>query len=224
MVDSYKPTTDPGEVHLFPNHPDTELFRFTGAYYRDKILAVDTIVGRVISQLEAEGLLESTFVFYFGDHGGVLPGSKGYAYETGLHVPLVVRIPEKFEHLVDMKRGSTSDRFVSFVDFGPTLLELAGIKIPQQIDGVPFLGKDMGEYAGDDQQVTYGYADRFDEKYDMVRTIRRGDLKYIRNYQPFNFDGLQNNYRYKCLAYEQWRTMYEEGKLNEIQRRFFEPK
>ena len=77
LMETYQPVSSPDSVFLFPNHPDTDLFRFTSAYYRDRMLAVDTIVGRVIQQLEDEGLLESTFVFYFGDHGGVLPGSKG---------------------------------------------------------------------------------------------------------------------------------------------------
>jgi hypothetical protein len=224
LMESYQPVTDPDEVHLFPQHPDTDLFRFTGAYYRDKILAVDTIVGRVIKQLEEDGLLESTFVFYFGDHGGVLPGSKGYAYETGLHIPLVVRVPEKFRHLVDFKQGTQCEGFVSFVDFGPTLLQLAGVKLPGNIDGTPFLGNGITAEKVRARQVSYGYADRFDEKYDLVRTVRKGNLKYMRNYQPFNVDGLQNNYRYKCLAFEQWRDLYRAGDLNAVQAQFFEPR
>ena len=221
-METYAPVTDPADVFLFPQHPDTELFRFTAAYYRDRILAVDSIVGRVLDRLEAEGELENTFVFYFSDHGGVLPGSKGYLYESGLHVPLVVRIPERFRHLVTQKAGSASDRFVSFVDFGPTLLALAGIPLPESIDGIPFLGAAAAEKAQGAREITFGYADRFDEKYDMVRTVRRGSFKYMRSYQPFNFDGLQNNYRYLCLAYQQWRTMYQQGALNAVQRAFFE--
>jgi len=221
---TYHPVTDPDSVFLFPNHPDTELFRFTSAYYRDRILGVDTIVGQVLDQLEQDGLLESTFVFYFGDHGGVLPGSKGYTYETGLHVPLVVRIPEKFRHLVDLKRGESTAGFVSFIDFGPTLLHLAGIELPGGIDGRPFMGKGITRKALEERQVTYGYADRFDEKYDLVRTVRKGDLKYMRSYQPFNVDGLQNNYRYLCLAFQQWREMYRTGELDPVQAAFFEPR
>ncbi len=222
LMESYTPVTDPDSVHLFPNHPDTEIFRFTGAYYRDRILAVDTIVGRVISQLEEDGLLESTFIFYFGDHGGVLPGSKGYIYETGLHIPLVVRIPAKFRHLVDFERGEETAGFVSFADFGPTLLELAGIEIPEGIDGKPFLGQDISsdELAG--RNVVFGYADRFDEKYDLVRSVRKGRYKYMRNYQPFIPNALHNYYRYRSLAYQQWRDMYHKGELNDIQRSFFE--
>ena len=64
-------------------------------------------------------LLEDTFVFYFGDHGGVLPRGKGYAYESGVHVPLVVGF--NFSHLVDHEEGTRTDGFVSFIDFGPTV-------------------------------------------------------------------------------------------------------
>jgi len=222
LMETYSPVTDPDSVTVFPNHPDTELFRFTGAYYRDKILAVDTIVGNVVKELDEAGELENTFIFYFGDHGGVLPGSKGYTYETGLHIPLVVRIPKNFSHLVDQKPGARMDGFVSFVDFGPTLLELAGIEIPKGIDGKPFLGKSLHGKPVSAEEVTYGYADRFDEKYDLVRTVRKGHIKYMRSYQPFNMDGLQNNYRYRSLAYQQWRDLFNRGELNEVQSRFFE--
>ena len=224
LMQTYSPVTDPGKVVLFPNHPDTELFRFTAAYYRDRILSIDTIVGRVIGELEREGILENTFVFYFSDHGGVLPGSKGYLYETGLHVPLVVRIPEKFRHLVEEERGTRCGEFVSFVDFGPTLLHLAGIPLPEGSDGTPFLGDVTEEGGRVHRQVTYGYADRFDEKIDLVRSVRRGNMKYMRSYQPFNMDGLQNNYRYRCLAFRQWRDLYNQGALSAVQAQFFEPR
>jgi arylsulfatase A-like enzyme len=224
LMENYHPVTDPADVRLFPNHPDTELFRFTAAYYLDRILSLDTIVGEVIRQLEEDGLLKDTFVFYFSDNGGVLPGSKGYTCEAGLHVPLVVRVPEHFRHLVNLPRGARAEDFVSFVDFGPTLLELAGLQIPAGIDGTPFLGQGAMELPSGSRSVTFGYADRFDEKYDLVRTARKGQMKYVRNYQPFNFDGLQNNYRYRCLAFQQWRDMYHAGQLNPVQSRFFEPR
>lgn len=222
LVETYEPVIPPGEVHVFPNHPDTELFRFTGAYYRDRILKIDTIVGDVLNELEEAGELENTFVFYFADHGGVLPGSKGYIYETGLHIPLVVRIPENYRHLADLPAGSESGAFVSFVDFGPTVLQLAGVEIPGGIDGLPFLGEGISSADQQGRDLTFGYADRFDEKYDLVRSVRKGNMKYMRNYQGFNFDGLQNNYRYNCLAFAQWRDLYEAGDLDEIQAAFYE--
>src|SRR5690606_33845694 len=70
----------------------------------------------------------------------------------------------------------------------------------------------------------FGYADRFDEKYDFCRSLRKGNYKYLRNYQSYYPDALQNNYRYNMLAYQEWRTLYREGKLNLVQRQFFLPK
>ncbi|MFP4057619.1 MAG: sulfatase-like hydrolase/transferase [Candidatus Brocadiia bacterium] len=216
--------TEPSTVALAPYHPDTRTFRITTARYHDCMAAVDQQVERLVAQLEEDGLLEETFVFYFGDHGGVLPRSKGYIYETGLHVPLVVRVPAKWRHLVTLEPGSRTGAFVSFVDFGPTLLHLAGIDLPPQMDGKPFLGPDISpeDLAARDQ--AFGYADRFDEKYDLCRSLRKGRFKYIRNYQAFYPDGLQNNYRYRMLAYQEWRRLYREGKLSAVQSQFFQPK
>ncbi len=208
---------DPGKVKLAPYHPDTKTFRYTQARYHDNIVKIDNVVGGIIDELKNDDLLENTFVFYFGDHGGVLPRSKGYAFETGLHVPLVVRIPKNFKHLVKYSTNYREAGFVEFIDFGPTLLNLAGIKIPDEIDGIPFMGK-----GSKTREFTFNYADRFDEKYDFVRWIRKGRYSYQRNFQPFNFDALQNDYRYKQLAFTEWRNLFQQGKLNDIQKQFFE--
>ena len=216
--------TPVGEVELHPYHPDTSTFRYTHARYHDRMSIIDNLVGSELKKLKDEGLLEDTFIFYFGDHGGVLPRSKGYAYESGLHVPLVVRIPKNFKHLVDHNRGSRTDGFVSFIDFGPTILHLAGIDIPEFMDGNPFFGKGITRKSLAKRNETFGYADRFDEKYDMVRTLRMGKWKYVRNYQGFYPDGLQNNYRYRMLAYQKWRELFNAGKLNAEQSQFFLPR
>ncbi len=175
---------------------------------------IDKIVGQTVAQLEEDGLLEDTFVFYFGDHGGVLPRSKGYLYDTGLHVPLVVRVPENFNNLVDGKFGDRVSGFVSFIDFGPTALQLAGVAVPQQMDGKPFLGKGISMKEVDSRDEVFSYADRFDEKYDLIRSLHKGRFQYLRNYQPYLPDGLNNNYRYKNLAYAQWRDLFYAGELN----------
>jgi len=216
--------TDRNECFIFPNHPNTEVFKYTNARYRDKIITLDKQIGKVLKQLEEDGLLDNTFIFYYGDHGGVLPGSKGYLTETGLHVPLVVYVPEKYKHLVPTETGTKNDAFVSFVDFGPTILNLADAEIPDGIDGHAFLGKGISETDLAERNETYGYADRFDEKYDMVRSVRVDNFKYIRNYQPFNFDGLWNNYRYNQMGYREWFDLFKKGELNEIQAAFFKTK
>lgn len=214
--------TDRNAVFIAPYHPDTPTFRYTYARYHDRIRQVDEQIGKVVEQLSADGLLEDTFIFYFGDHGGVLPRGKGYAYESGLHIPLVVRIPENWQHLVAAAPGTRVKGFVSFIDFGPTLLHLAGVEVPDGVDGRPFLGAGISLADVDKRDEAFGYADRFDEKYDFVRTLRKGKFKYVRSYQPFNFDGLQNNYRYKMLAYREWRDLYRADKLTAVQRQFFE--
>ncbi|MEX0882663.1 MAG: sulfatase [Cyclobacteriaceae bacterium] len=224
LMEEYSTKDDPNHVVLPPIYPDTPLFRFTMAYHRDKIRSIDEWVGQKIQELEKEGLLEDTFVFYFGDHGGVLPGSKGYVYETGLHVPLVVRIPENWKHLVNVEKGNRLNGFVRFIDFAPTALHLAGLAIPEQMDGKPFLGPKIELHELETRDETLGHADRFDEKYEMVRSLRKGKWKYIRSFQPYYPDGLQNNYRYKMLAFEEWRTYSKDQKLDEIQQSFFQAK
>lgn len=216
--------TDPDSVQLQPYFPDTPTFRYTRARYHDRIQAIDQVVQSTLDDLQSAGQLENTFVFYFGDHGGVLPRSKGYAYESGLHVPLIVRVPENYRALAGRDLGTRTSGFVEFVDFGPTVLALAGIDPPHGIDGDAFLGGTVDPQQVDARNEAFGYADRFDEKYDFVRTLRQGNWKYMRHFEPFLPDALQNNYRYKMLAYQQWRRLFREGKLNGVQRQFFEAK
>jgi len=217
-------TNNLDSVKPFPYHPDTPTFRYTQSLYHNHHKDVDKEIGKFIKKLEDENLLDNTIIFYYADHGGVLPRSKGYIYESGLNVPLVVRVPEKFKKLSPFKAGSRTSTFVEFVDLVPTVLSLAGIEIPRSIDGKPFLGKKLKKSKLEKQNTTFGYADRFDEKYDLVRSVRVGKYKYIRNYQPFNVDGLYNFYRYKMLAYKEWYKLFQDGKLNEVQSQFFKPR
>lgn len=224
QMEKEKLGTNPAQMQVAPYHPDTPTFRYTYARYHDRIKQIDAAVGDMLKRLSDDGLLEDTFVFYFGDHGGVLPRSKGYLYESGLHVPLVVRIPKKWQQAACFPRGSRTGGFVSFVDFGPTVLHLAGLPVAALSDGRPFLGEGVSAEEVNSRDEVFGYADRFDEKYELVRSLRKGRFKYIRNYQAFYPDALQNNYRYRILAYQQWRELYQQGKLNSAQRQFFERK
>ncbi len=223
-MEQTKTETDPATVFIPPIHPDTPTFRYTYARYHDRMAEIDRRVGQVVAALEEDGLLEDTFVFYFGDHGGVLPGSKGYANDRGLHVPLAVRVPDNFRGLAGHEPGSRTAGFVSFVDFGPTALNLAGVAVPGGVDGRPFLGEGVTPEQLASRDTAYGYADRFDEKYDFVRTFRQGKFHYERNYTPFNFDGLYNEYRYKMLAYQEWWENFKAGSLTPAQAAFFQPR
>ncbi len=211
-------------IKVFPYHPDTKTFRFSYYHFHNRHKLADQQIAKFLKELDDQGLMEETIIFYYGDHGGVLPRSKGYTYESGLKIPLVVYVPKKWQHLLPYNRGSRSQTFVEFVDLAPTVLALAGIKPPMGMDGTPVMGKGVQKSQINKKNTAFGYADRFDEKYDLVRTLRVGKFKYTRNYQPFNMDALFNFYRYKMLAYKEWLSLYRNGKLNNIQSQFFQPK
>ena len=213
---------DPATVKLPPYFPDTQLFRYTYARYLDNIQTIDGIVGKTVAKLKEDGVLEDTFIFYFGDHGGVLPRGKGYVYESGLHVPLVIRVPEKFPTSCEFRAGDRVRWLCQFCGFRSDRSEnWPVVDVPEKMDGVPFLGKEVTLAELSQRDSAFGYADRFDEKYEMIRTLRIGDWKYMRSFQPYYPDGLQNNYRYKMLAYREWRDLYNQGKLGSDQRHFF---
>jgi len=226
-IANQKTKHNPDKLKLPAIFPDTQTFRYTMARTLDNHRKVDNQMGQLLNQLKQDGELENTFIFYFGDHGGVLPGSKGYLFETGLHVPLIVRVPKNYRHLVGkgLRQDNTRvDGFVSFIDFAPTVLSLAGIEKSPELDGRTFLAPELGLNELNQRDTVYAQADRFDEKSDLVRSIRKGNYKYIRHYQPYYSDSLYNHYRYKQLAYQEWKQLFKAGKLNSVQAAFFEPK
>ena len=158
----------PEDVNLPPYHPDTPEMRHDWAQYYDKVEDMDTKVGEVLAELEKAGLAGNTIVFYYSDHGGVLGRSKRFLYETGTHVPLIIRIPEKYKKLFPaQKRGSEVERLVSFVDLAPTLLSITGSPAPGYMQGSAFLGK----YQGEEAEQIYMFRDRMDGRYDLTRSV-----------------------------------------------------
>lgn len=214
-----KTDTDPNAVHIHSFLPDTELMRYTYATFYDRIHDTDTELGEVVEMLRKEGELENTFIFFFGDNGGTLPGTKGYTDNIGFQVPLVVYVPETWRDKIDQPIGSVQDALVSFIDFAPTTLNLANAEIPEQMDGTPFLGKNSIK----GHEAVFCYGDRYDELYAFNRSVRKGDFRYARNFQPYHTQSLQATYRYKQLAFEEWRTLFQAGQLNAEQSSFFQP-
>ncbi|NLF69369.1 MAG: sulfatase-like hydrolase/transferase [Candidatus Anammoximicrobium sp.] len=171
---------DPALAPVPPYYPDTPTVRRTLARYYDCVTAMDQQVGRILAELEADGLAEDTIVFFYGDNGQGLPRGKRTLYDTGLHEPLIVRVPKRFQHLAPAAAGQSVDRLVSFVDFAPTVLSLAGLRPPAHLQGTAFLGP----HAGPPRQYVYGARDRVDEAYDTSRSVRDRRYLYIRNYRP----------------------------------------
>jgi arylsulfatase A-like enzyme len=211
---------DPAKVKLPPYHPSTKEFREDWAQYYDKIETMDQQVGKLLKELEQDGLAENTIVFYYSDNGGVLPRSKRFMYESGLHVPLIVRFPKKYQALSPDKPGTVTDRLVSFIDFAPTVLSLAGIKIPEHMQGSAFLGKQIQS----PHVYVYSFRGRMDERIDMSRSVSDKKFRYIRNYLPHLIYGQHLEYLWKAQSMNSWEKEFKEGRLNEIQSRFWRPK
>ncbi|UCG49418.1 MAG: sulfatase-like hydrolase/transferase [Phycisphaerales bacterium] len=171
---------DPAGITLPPYYPDTPFVRNIWARYYDLITFMDKQVGDLLGQLQADGLADNTIVFFFADHGLGLPRFKRTLYDSGLHVPLLVRFPDKYRHLAPARAGRSTDRLVSFVDFAPTVLSLVGLPVPPYMQGSAFLGPRPGR----PREYIFGAASRVDEVYEMSRSVRDKRYKYIRNYMP----------------------------------------
>lgn len=211
----------PEEVPLPPYHPATPEMKHDWAQYYDRVEDMDTWVGEKLKELEDAGLLENTIVFYYGDHGGVLARSKRYVYETGTRVPFIIRIPEKYNYLFPEKKvGSKVNRLVSFVDLLPTLLSIAGVQIPEYLQGSAFLGKQKTP----DPEYAFMFRGRMDERFDMSRAVRDQRFRYIRNYMPYRIYGQHLEYLWKAPSVGSWEKAFLKGECNEIQSAFWKTK
>jgi len=211
----------PEDVVLPPFHPDNKEMRHDWAQYYDKVEDMDSQVGSLLKQLEADGEAENTIVIYYSDHGGVLARSKRYIYESGTHVPFIVRIPEKFKQYFPAdKPGSKVDRNISFVDLAPTLLSLTGIPKPGYMQGDAFLGNNIDE-APEYVHMTRG---RMDERYDMSRAVRDKKYRYIRNYMPYRIYLPHLDYLFLAPSAQSWEDLYYAGKCNDVQSIAFQTK
>ncbi len=202
---------DPAKARVPPYYPDTPETREILKRYADNVTYVDREVGEILQQLEADGLADDTIVFFYSDHGTGLPRSKSFLFESSLHVPLIIRFPEKYADLAPAAPGGRVERPVAFVDFAPTVLSLAGVKAPDYFQGDAFLG----ERAGWPSTFVYGYRDRMDERYEFIRSIRDGRFKYIRNFFPHLpwFHDQTRLYPSTNPLLEVWQALADAGKL-----------
>lgn len=211
----------PDSIRVPPYHPNTETVRRDWAKYYDLITEMDLLVGGVLEELEESGEAENTIVFYYSDHGGVLPRSKRYMFDSGLHVPMIVSIPPKFQHLrPDSIESGKTDRLVSFVDLAPTVLSLAGIEPPEWMHGKAF----MGPYEQEEREYVYAYRGRMDERYDLSRAVRSKDFLYVHNYMPHRIYGQHLSYLWRSRTMQQWEELYTSDNLNRNQEKFFRMK
>lgn len=213
---------DPAKVRVPAYHPDTPEVRQDWAQYYDNIQTMDSNAGRILKELDADGLADSTIVFFYGDHGSGMPRSKRWPFDSGLRVPLIVYVPEKFKHLAppEYKPGGTSDRLVAFVDLAPTVLSLAGVRPPEHMQGSAFLGV----YRAEPRRYNYGFRGRMDERLDLVRSCTDGRYVYVRHFMPHKIYGQYIDYMFQTPATRIWKEKYDRGELNPVQRKFWERK
>lgn len=210
----------PEEIDLPPYLPDLPEIRKEMARYHDRITDMDAQVGKVLDELEKAGLADSTIVIYCSDHGGILPRGKRYLENTGVKVPFIVRVPEKFKNLSPFNAGGRVAEPISFVDISATLLSLAGIEKPAQMQGRPFLGPKRVEPAADEMEFLY--ADRFDELYGLRRGLTDGKWKYIRNFNPDFPTAPYSFYQFGQPGWRAFQKAWQDGKLTGIHKALWE--
>ncbi len=218
----HDPVHDAAGVRVPAYHPDTPESRRDWAQYYDKMSEMDAMAGKVLAELAEDGLEEDTIVFYWGDHGPGMPRSKRWTYNSGLGVPMVLYIPDKFRDLrpSGYSAGGESQRLVGFVDLAPTVLSLAGIEPPEHFQGHAFAGRfDAGP-----QPYLYAFRGRMDERYDMVRSIRDERYIYIRNFMPHRIYGQYIQYMFQTPTTAIWHRLYHAGELRPPRTHFWEAK
>jgi N-sulfoglucosamine sulfohydrolase len=171
--DSPPLTIDPAAVEVPPHFPDTPKVRQALARMYTRIEQNDKRMAEILKELEDDGLADNTVVVHWSDHGPLPRGKRG-PYDSGIHIPMIIRWPGHLDP------GSLNMRLVSTVDLGPTMLSIANVPIPAHMQGRAFLG----EQAAPPRAFVFATRDRHDSSYDRVRAIRDKRYKYIRNYHP----------------------------------------
>jgi N-sulfoglucosamine sulfohydrolase len=203
----------PEEVNVPPVYPDDSLTRRVLARFITNAMRMDKQVGEVVAQLKEDGLYENTIIFFFSDHGDGMPYFKRELYDRGLRAPLLIKAPF-------LEAGSQSNELISFVDFAPTLLSLAGVPIPETIQGQAFLGP---QKSATPRKYSFAARDRMDSEYDRVRAVTDGEFKYIRNYMPEKPNYQNIKYRLQNPLMVHLLALNSNGLLNADQARWFAP-
>ena len=206
--------TNPKDVILPPYYPDVPAVRADLARHYDNIHNMDKRLGIILNALIEDGLFDNTIIIWTTDHGDGLPRAKRELFDTGIHVPLLMSLPTDHRNpLTPIPSDDT--RLVSFVDLGPTILQMAGLDPPQYMHGKPIFQSN--------RSFVYASRDRIDEVHDRQRAIRSKNFKYIRSYVADVPGGHKLNYRDNLDMVRAWRTLSQQGSLEPVQSRWFEP-
>jgi N-sulfoglucosamine sulfohydrolase len=169
---------------------------------------LDRYVGLVVQELTRQGVLDNTVVIFMADNGRPFPRCKTWLYDSGIKTPLVVHWPKGIA-----KASGVSDSLVSVIDIAPTILELAGVQVPDSMQGVSFspLLKDTKR-----QVRNYAFAEHnWHDQTAHERLVRWRDYVYIRNARP-ELDNLVAAH-WNEPSYRDLFGLREQGKLTDAQ-------
>jgi hypothetical protein len=201
---------DPANVKLPSYLADHPVIRLDWAKYLDQIEYMDHEVGMLVQELKQKGLYENTVIIFIGDNGRCHIRGKGYLYDPGIHIPLIVKWPE------GMKPGQEENELISGVDITATILDLAGTKIPEYMDGRSFVDKDFH------RDYVYSARDRWDDVSERSRSLTSQKYKYIRNDMPeVPYDDHQAYLEFYRPAVHVMRKLNLDNKLSQAQHQFF---
>ncbi|MFN8207853.1 MAG: sulfatase [Bacteroidales bacterium] len=203
---------DPAKVPLPPYYPDDSIVRRDVARMYSNISEMDDEVQSILDELKAAGEIENTIIIWYSDNGGPLPRGKREIYETGTRVPMIVRFPD------GRMAGTLDENLHSFVDIPATVLSLAGIHTPAYMHGQAFLGA----FETAPRKYVFGGRNRMDEIVDKAGYVRDKRFRYVRNYFPGTADYMDVQYRKQMPLMQRLLELYQAGKLDSIQRRWFD--
>ncbi len=211
--DFAKEGLDPAKLELPPHVPDLPEIRSDLAFHQEGVNDIDKWVGFFLDDLKEKGLDEDTIIFFFSDHGGCLPRGKGFLFETGLKVPMILYVPPKYRHLCSIKHGQKSDRLVGFVDLAATVLSIADVKTPDYMQGKAFLG----QHEAKPRKLQFGLRCNQYDHYDPWRAVTDGRYTYTRCYTPYKPMAVRNFYQWGMPANLAWDEYVLSGKCTKEQ-------
>ncbi|NND31826.1 MAG: sulfatase [Saprospiraceae bacterium] len=210
----------PENVSVPPYYPDHEITRQEWARYLNSASGLDVRIGWIIEQLKKDGLAENTIVMFFADNGRMEARGIHWAWDTGLHVPMIIHWPQSMHPPESYQPGAVNDEVISLLDITATTLHVAGIPKPDIMQSRVFLGSHIDP----PREYAFSARDRIDETVNRIRSVRGKRYHYIRNYMPEQGLASLNRYKEKCfLVMPLLRKMYAEGSLNEAAAELMKP-
>jgi len=200
----------PENVTPPPYYPEHEITRREWARYLNSVSGTDVRIGQILRQLEKDGLSDDTIVVFFGDNGRLEARGIHWCFDSGLHVPLVIRWAKNHPSPPQYAAGKVSDELISLIDLTATTLAMAGIEKPVMMQGRRIFGDDLTP----PRRYVFSARDRIDETVIRQRSVRGPRYHYIRNFTPDAGFVSLNRYKEKCfLVKPLMRQLAAEGKL-----------